>query len=240
MSGLASLAPVGPAAAPGPAAAEPSAPGAAAAARVQEIEQLIAQLAHPGQAASFRQQLTAAALPGSTAGIAAAAVPALTPAPAATGAAVPYASLIDAAAAKYGVDPNVLRGLIRQESDFNPNSGSSAGAQGLTQLMPETAREFGITNPYDPAQSIDGGAHELANCLKAFHGDYTLALAAYNAGVGAVQKYGGVPPYAETQAYVRKVLAYADEYRRQAPATVTTPAPAAAAPTGGFGSYPVT
>jgi soluble lytic murein transglycosylase-like protein len=127
---------------------------------------------------------------------------------------VPYQSQIEAAAAKYGIDPAVLKGLIKQESGFNPNAGSPAGAQGLTQLMPGTAASLGATNVHDPAQSIDGGAHYLKMQLDRFGGDYSKALAAYNAGPGAVQRYGGIPPYAETRNYVKNVLAFADQYRQ--------------------------
>jgi soluble lytic murein transglycosylase-like protein len=127
---------------------------------------------------------------------------------------MPFAAQIDAAAQKYGLDPALLRGLIKQESGFNPNAGSPAGAQGLTQLMPGTARSLGCTNPLDPNQAIDAGAKYLRQQLDAFGGDVRKALAAYNAGPGAVQRYGGVPPYGETQNYVQKVMAYADEYRR--------------------------
>jgi soluble lytic murein transglycosylase-like protein len=127
---------------------------------------------------------------------------------------VPYEQQIDAAAQKYGIDPAVLKGLIKQESGFNPNAGSPAGAQGLTQLMPGTAASLGVTNVHDPAQSIDGGAHYLKMQLDRFGGDYSKALAAYNAGPGAVQRYNGVPPYAETQNYVKNVLSFADQYRQ--------------------------
>jgi soluble lytic murein transglycosylase-like protein len=127
---------------------------------------------------------------------------------------VPYDQQIEAAASKYGIDPAVLKGLIKQESGFNPDAGSPAGAQGLTQLMPGTAASLGVTNVYDPAQSIDGGAHYLRMQLDRFGGDYSNALAAYNAGPGAVQRYGGVPPYGETQNYVKNVLAYAQQYRQ--------------------------
>jgi soluble lytic murein transglycosylase-like protein len=126
----------------------------------------------------------------------------------------PYVQLIDSAAQKYGIDPAVLKGLIKQESGFNPNAGSSAGAQGLTQLMPGTASAMGVTDLHDPAQSIDGGAHYLKMQLDRFGGDYSKALAAYNAGPGAVQRYGGVPPYSETQNYVKNVLAFAQQYRQ--------------------------
>jgi soluble lytic murein transglycosylase-like protein len=126
-----------------------------------------------------------------------------------------YSDLIQSAAAKYGLDANVLKGLIKQESGFNPNAGSPAGAQGLTQLMPATASSLGVTDVHDPAQAIDGGAHYLKMQLDRFGGDYTKALAAYNAGPGAVQRFGGVPPYAETRNYVTKVLGYADQFRSQ-------------------------
>jgi soluble lytic murein transglycosylase-like protein len=129
------------------------------------------------------------------------------------GAPSPFDGLIVSAAQRYGIDPALLKGLIRAESNFDPNASSGAGAAGLVQLMPGTAASLGVTDRLDPAQSIDGGARYLRQQLDAFGGDVTKALAAYNAGPGAVRRFGGVPPYAETQAYVQKVLAYADEYR---------------------------
>lgn len=126
---------------------------------------------------------------------------------------VQYAPLIEAAAARNGVDPAVLHGLIQQESDFDPSSTSSAGAEGLTQLMPSTAASLGVSDPLDPAQSIEGGARYLGEMLRRFGGNVEEALAAYNAGPGAVEQYGGIPPYSETQQYVSKVLGYASEYR---------------------------
>lgn len=125
---------------------------------------------------------------------------------------VPFASTIEAACAKYGLNPNLLAGLIEQESHFDPTVGSAAGAQGLTELMPETASYLGVTDPHDPTQSIEGGARLLSEKLKEFGGDTELALAAYNAGSGAVQQYNGIPPYPETEQYVQKVLGYASGY----------------------------
>jgi soluble lytic murein transglycosylase-like protein len=127
---------------------------------------------------------------------------------------VPFQNLIVAAATKYGIDPALLAGVVKQESNFNPNAQSGAGAKGLTQLMDATARGLGVTDPFDPAQSLDGGARFLSGLLKQFHGDQSLALAAYNAGPGAVQKYGGIPPYQETQRYVPKVLGYVAQFSR--------------------------
>jgi hypothetical protein len=118
----------------------------------------------------------------------------------------PYANLFQAAGAKYGLDPKLLSAVARAESGYDPTSVSGAGAQGLMQLMPETAKSLGV-NPFDPAQAVDGAARMLAGNLQKF-GSTDLAVAAYNAGAGAVSRYGGIPPYPETQAYVRKVLAY--------------------------------
>jgi soluble lytic murein transglycosylase-like protein len=128
-------------------------------------------------------------------------------------ASVPYGAQITAAATANGIDPALLAGLIKQESGFNPNAGSPAGARGLTQLMPGTAATLGVSNVLDPAQSIQAGAKYLKQQLDTFGGDVTKALAAYNAGPGAVQRFGGVPPYAETQNYVRAVQANAASFR---------------------------
>jgi soluble lytic murein transglycosylase-like protein len=117
----------------------------------------------------------------------------------------PYASVFESAAAKYGVGADLLAAVAKQESGYNPRATSPAGAQGLMQLMPGTAQGLGVTNPYDPAQAVDGAARLLSSLLDRF-GSTQLALAAYNAGPGAVLRYDGVPPYAETQNYVRSVM----------------------------------
>jgi soluble lytic murein transglycosylase-like protein len=154
-----------------------------------------------------------------------------TPLPGAAVGATPYAPEIEAAAARHGIDPALLKALIRQESGFDPSAGSPAGAQGLTQLMPGTAASLGVSDPFDPLQSIDGGARYLRQQLDAFGGDVTKALAAYNAGPGAVRRYGGVPPYPETQGYVEQVQALAEGYRAPgASAAGASPAPVLASP----------
>lgn len=110
------------------------------------------------------------------------------------------------AAEKAGIDPVLFKALVQQESGFNPNALSPVGAQGLTQLMPKTAQMLGVRDPFDPVQNLDGGARYLAQMLKQFGGDTSLALAAYNAGPGAVSRAGGIPPFAETQNYVKRIL----------------------------------
>ncbi|HSZ03993.1 MAG TPA: lytic transglycosylase domain-containing protein [Solirubrobacteraceae bacterium] len=132
-----------------------------------------------------------------------------------------YAAQIDQAAARNGLDPAVLHGLIQQESGFDPSATSSAGASGLTQLMPGTAASLGVADPLNPGESIEGGARYLGELMAQFGDNSEEALAAYNAGPGAVQQYGGVPPYAETRSYVSNVLANAEAYRQSHPATAT-------------------
>jgi soluble lytic murein transglycosylase-like protein len=187
---------------------------------VSRIAQLQSLMAPPQAAptANFAASLASASAPTATAATTAA-TPAATLAttastgPSALPTGTPYGAEITAAAERNGLDPALLAGLIKQESGFNPNAGSPAGAQGLCQLMPGTARGLGVTDLHDPAQSIEGGAKYLAQQLKTFNGDVARALAAYNAGPGAVQRYGGVPPYAETQNYVRAVQANAAGFR---------------------------
>jgi len=124
-----------------------------------------------------------------------------------------YSAEIAEAARRHGVDEAVVRAIIHAESSFNPNALSRVGAQGLMQLMPATARRFGVDNPFDAAQNIHGGVEYLAWLLKRFNGDLTLAAAGYNAGEGNVDKYDGVPPFGETQRYVQRVGVLAQRYR---------------------------
>jgi soluble lytic murein transglycosylase-like protein len=197
-------------------------------ARVEQLQLLVSAAAAPGGngGQDFASQLTAATSAALPAASVATAAPAPAAASATSGAAatpsalppgVPYGAEITAAAQRHGIDPALLAGLVRQESNFDPTAGSPAGARGLTQLMPGTAAGLGVTDVTDPLQSLEGGAKYLKQQLDTFGGDVTKALAAYNAGPGAVQRYGGVPPYAETQNYVRAVQANAAAYRAASP-----------------------
>jgi soluble lytic murein transglycosylase-like protein len=124
-----------------------------------------------------------------------------------------YSAEIAAAAKLHGVDEAIVRAIIHAESAYNPNALSRVGAQGLMQLMPATARRFGVGNAFDAGQNISGGVQYLAWLLKRFKGDLSLAAAGYNAGEGAVDKYRGVPPYSETRRYVERVSVLAERYR---------------------------
>ncbi|MGA8215580.1 MAG: lytic transglycosylase domain-containing protein [Candidatus Sulfotelmatobacter sp.] len=114
-------------------------------------------------------------------------------------------SAIEQAAARHNVDPNLVRAVVKVESNFNPNAVSRKGAMGLMQLMPSTARQLKVKNPFDPEQNVDAGVRHLKQLLESYDGDIKLTLAAYNAGAGAVARSSGVPRYTETQNYVRRI-----------------------------------
>lgn len=116
-------------------------------------------------------------------------------------------NVVNQIAEKHGVDEKLVQALIKQESGFNPKAKSKAGAMGLMQLMPSTAKNLGVQDPYNIVQNVEGGVKYLKSMLNKYNGNVILALAAYNAGPGAVDKYDGVPPYKETQNYVKNILA---------------------------------
>ncbi|HEY1372374.1 MAG TPA: lytic transglycosylase domain-containing protein [Candidatus Binatia bacterium] len=123
-----------------------------------------------------------------------------------------FDALIQNSSERYGVDPALVRAVVKAESNFNQSARSPKGAQGLMQLMPDTARLYNIVNAYDPTENIEGGVQHLRLLLDRYRGDLRLALAAYNAGIQAVEKYGGIPPFAETREYVKRVLNFHERY----------------------------
>lgn len=127
-----------------------------------------------------------------------------------------YDSLIRTASGRYSIDADLVRAVIKAESDFNASARSRKGAMGLMQLMPETARLHNVIDAYNPEQNVEAGVRHLRMLLDRYRGDLILSLAAYNAGSGAVEKHRGIPPFAETREYVRRVLGFYDSYRGEA------------------------
>ena len=193
----------------------------AVAQRVQQLQALIESARAVASGGTTLPTAASATAPQTTGVDFASALQAATTESGESGESGQYESLIDRAAARNGLEPAVLHGLIQQESGFDPSAASSAGASGLTQLMPGTASSMGVANPMNPADSIEGGARYLGQLMTQFGGNTEDALAAYNAGPGAVEQYGGIPPYAETQSYVSKVLGNAEAYRQSHPTTAT-------------------
>lgn len=126
-----------------------------------------------------------------------------------------FSKYIDEAAQAYNLEPALIKAVIHQESGFNPKAVSKVGARGLMQLMPGTADSLGVIDSFDPRENILGGSRYLKGLLEHFGGDISLALAAYNAGPGSVEKYRGIPPYRETQNYVKSVLALYERYNKK-------------------------
>jgi soluble lytic murein transglycosylase len=124
-----------------------------------------------------------------------------------------YDPLIRSASDRHSIDADLVRAVIKAESDFNSNARSRKGAMGLMQLMPDTARLYNVFNAFDPVDNIEGGVRHLRMLLERYQGDLNLSLAAYNAGSGAVEKYGGIPPFTETREYVRRVLRFYEAFR---------------------------
>ncbi len=124
-----------------------------------------------------------------------------------------YDDLIQTASGRYNLDAELIRAVIKAESDFNARARSQKGAMGLMQLMPETARLHSVADAYDPGENVEAGARHLRMLLDRYQGDMELSLAAYNAGSAAVEKYRGIPPFSETREYVRRVLRFYDAYR---------------------------
>ena len=124
-----------------------------------------------------------------------------------------YETIIKACSVKYGVSPSLVKAVIHAESGYNPNAVSHKGASGLMQLMPGTAKSLRVADSFNPKDNVEGGVKYLRFLLDTFHGDVSLALAAYNAGLSKVAKFGGIPPYNETRTYVNRVLAYMQSYQ---------------------------
>ncbi len=124
-----------------------------------------------------------------------------------------FEDFIISASARHSIDPHLIRAVIKTESDFNSNARSPKGAMGLMQLMPDTARQHNVLDAYNPLDNIEGGVRHLRLLLSRYRGNLELSLAAYNAGINAVERYGGIPPYAETRQYVQRVLRFYDGYR---------------------------
>jgi soluble lytic murein transglycosylase len=124
-----------------------------------------------------------------------------------------YDEVIRSASDRYSIDADLVRAVIKAESDFDSNARSRKGAMGLMQLMPDTARLYNVLNAFDPVDNVEGGVRHLRMLLERYQGDLRLSLAAYNAGSGAVEKYGGIPPFAETREYVRRVLRFYEAFR---------------------------
>ncbi|HEY9570089.1 MAG TPA: lytic transglycosylase domain-containing protein [Metalysinibacillus sp.] len=155
-----------------------------------QVAQILQSLSTPSPTTDFSQVMGSATFTGALEG------------------ANKYAAIIKKASTTYGVPEKLIAAIMKQESNFNPNVVSYAGAQGLMQLMPGTARHVGVTNPFDHEQNIMGATKYISQMLKQHGNDPTIALAAYNAGPGNVAKYGGIPPFKETQNYVKNVLGY--------------------------------
>jgi soluble lytic murein transglycosylase-like protein len=124
-----------------------------------------------------------------------------------------FDDFIMSASTRHSIDADLIRAVIKTESDFNSNARSSKGAMGLMQLMPDTARQHNVLDAYNPLENIEGGVRHLRLLISRYRGNLELSLAAYNAGINAVERYGGIPPYAETRQYVRRVLRFYEGYR---------------------------